>query len=71
MCDAGEHGWELVAVVANSVAYLKREVDESGSGEDEAAKNGSLNSQCEIVATAHCGNGSSRTDGRPRLGTAH
>jgi hypothetical protein len=27
LCEAGEEGWELVAIVANSVAYLKREVD--------------------------------------------
>jgi DNA-binding protein H-NS len=26
--DAGEEGWELVAVLANGVAYLKRELDE-------------------------------------------
>ncbi len=25
-CEAGEAGWELVAVLANGVAYLKREV---------------------------------------------
>lgn len=28
LCDAGEQGWELVAVLPNGVAYLKREVDE-------------------------------------------
>ena len=26
--DAGEEGWELVAILANNVAYLKREFDE-------------------------------------------
>jgi len=26
LCDAGEHGWELVAITPNNVAYLKREV---------------------------------------------
>src|SRR5438309_117801 len=26
LCDAGEAGWELVAVLPNGVAYLKREV---------------------------------------------
>jgi H-NS histone family len=26
LCDAGEDGWELVAILANNVAYLKREV---------------------------------------------
>jgi hypothetical protein len=29
--DAGEEGWELVAVVANSVAYLKREIEGSNA----------------------------------------
>jgi hypothetical protein len=24
LCDAGEEGWELVAVLPNGVAYLKR-----------------------------------------------
>ena len=28
LCDAGEEGWELVAILANNVAYLKRELDE-------------------------------------------
>jgi hypothetical protein len=27
LCDAGDDGWELVAVLPNGVAYLKREVD--------------------------------------------
>jgi len=26
LCDAGEHGWELVTITPNNVAYLKREV---------------------------------------------
>jgi H-NS histone family len=26
LCDAGERGWELVAITPNNVAYLKREV---------------------------------------------
>jgi len=29
LCDAGEEGWELVAILANNVAYLKRQVGES------------------------------------------
>ena len=31
LCDAGEDGWELVAILANNVAYLKREVTGSVS----------------------------------------
>jgi hypothetical protein len=26
LCDAGERGWELVAIAPNNVAYMKREV---------------------------------------------
>jgi len=29
LCDAGEERWELVAILANNVAYLKREVEDS------------------------------------------
>jgi hypothetical protein len=28
LCDAGEEGWELVAILSNNVAYLKRQVGE-------------------------------------------
>jgi len=28
LCDAGDEGWELVAILANNVAYLKRLVGE-------------------------------------------
>jgi DNA-binding protein H-NS len=34
LCDAGEEGWELVTILPNSVAYLKREV--VGLGTDVA-----------------------------------
>ena len=27
LCDAGEDGWELVAILPNNTAYLKRQVD--------------------------------------------
>ena len=27
LCDAGEGGWELVAIPPNNIAYLKREID--------------------------------------------
>jgi len=29
--DAGEGGWELVSIMANNVAYLKRQVTESAA----------------------------------------
>ena len=28
LCEAGEEGWELVAILANNIAYLKRELNE-------------------------------------------
>jgi DNA-binding protein H-NS len=31
LCDAGEEGWELVTILPNNVAYLKRELDEMAS----------------------------------------
>jgi hypothetical protein len=32
--DAGEEGWELVAVLPNCVAYLKREVEQHAADEE-------------------------------------
>jgi H-NS histone family protein len=31
LCEAGEEGWELVAILPNNVAYLKREGGDPGS----------------------------------------
>jgi hypothetical protein len=31
LCEAGEEGWELVAILPNNVAYLKRELYEMAS----------------------------------------
>jgi DNA-binding protein H-NS len=28
LCQAGQHGWELVTILPNNIAYLKREVAE-------------------------------------------
>jgi hypothetical protein len=28
LCDAGEEGWELVSILPNNVAYLKRKVED-------------------------------------------
>ena len=41
LCEVGEEGWELVAMLPNGVAYLKREIDgvsaEAGAAEDHEA----------------------------------
>jgi hypothetical protein len=31
LCDAGEEGWELVTILPNDVAYLKREIEQAAS----------------------------------------
>jgi DNA-binding protein H-NS len=28
LCQAGEEGWELIAILANNIAYLKRPLDD-------------------------------------------
>jgi hypothetical protein len=38
LCDAGEDGWELVAILPNNTAYLKRQVDGSISETTAAAE---------------------------------
>jgi len=38
LCDAGEEGWELVAILQNNVAYLKRQV--GGEVSVTTARNG-------------------------------
>ena len=38
LCDVGEEGWELVVILANNVAYLKRQVGDDAS--EARARNG-------------------------------
>jgi DNA-binding protein H-NS len=35
LCDAGDDGWELVAVLPNGIAYLKRELSEGVASSPE------------------------------------
>jgi hypothetical protein len=42
LCEAGEEGWELVAVLANGVAYLKRELDEDVTAAREESAPGEV-----------------------------
>jgi H-NS histone family len=36
LCDAGEEGWELVSILPNNVAYMKRKIeDEPASAETD------------------------------------
>jgi hypothetical protein len=32
LCEAGDEGWELFAVLPNGVAYLKRELEDADAG---------------------------------------
>jgi len=45
LCDAGEEGWELVAVLRNNIAYLKREI-EAGATEMTSNARPKIRSQC-------------------------
>jgi DNA-binding protein H-NS len=38
LSDAGEEGWELVSVLPNGLAYLKREIDEMDTAEEPIGK---------------------------------
>jgi hypothetical protein len=31
LTDAGEQGWELIAITPNNIAYMKRSIEESAS----------------------------------------
>lgn len=37
LCDAGEDGWELVAILPNGIAFLKREVEDWPAEQEQAA----------------------------------
>jgi H-NS histone family len=37
LCDAGEHGWELVTILPNNIAYLKRGIVEQDQQSCEPA----------------------------------
>jgi H-NS histone family len=37
LCDAGEDEWELVTVLPNGIAFLKREIDQDETAEREEA----------------------------------
>jgi DNA-binding protein H-NS len=38
LCDAGEEEWELVAILANNVAYLKRQLEDPGTAPTAASR---------------------------------
>lgn len=65
LCDAGEEGWELVAVLPNGVAYLKREA--TGSVSEMVERQSEGTQQAAPVETAKTGsNGGSATQVKPK-----
>jgi DNA-binding protein H-NS len=51
LCDAGEDGWELVALLPNGVAYLKREVMDTLS--ESAEEDSNVMEQAELAGVEH------------------
>ena len=51
--DAGDEGWELVAILANNIAYLKRQVGESvpeANARGAASSSKSASARCPMAA---------------------
>ena len=34
LCEAGEEGWELVSILPNNIAYLKRKVEDEAASDE-------------------------------------
>ncbi len=54
LCDAGEDGWELVAILTNNIAYLKRQLGELASA--PIAHNGDATSRAQDASANGSGN---------------
>ena len=65
LCDAGEDGWELVAVLPNGVAYLKREV--GATAPEMTERQSDETQQAATAGTAGTGsNGGSGSHVKPK-----
>jgi DNA-binding protein H-NS len=74
--DAGDEGWELVAILPNNVAYLKREIgsfaveaaeEENGSAENGAAEiNGTAAVERPRILTAEPAREEVRSEVKPK-----
>jgi hypothetical protein len=66
LCDAGEQGWELVTILPNNIAYLKRERIESAhhtetsSAEDEPERTSEVKAKYRDPATGDTWSGRGR-----------
>jgi DNA-binding protein H-NS len=61
LCEAGKDGWELVAILDNNVAYMKREVGDSVSETETIEPSGIAFRQEQEVN--HTGNGAAAVAG--------
>jgi H-NS histone family len=53
LCDVGAEGWELVAVLPNGLAYLKREVLQNSVASVEQSLNGTRQAEASHLASSH------------------
>jgi hypothetical protein len=53
LCDAGAEGWELVAVLPNGLAYLKREVVQQSVASAEQSLNGAGKADASPLVSVH------------------
>jgi len=65
LCEAGEAGWELVVVLANNVAYLKRAIEDSVAEATERRSDETREARAaEVGSTAS--NGGSASHVKPK-----
>jgi hypothetical protein len=76
LCDAGEEGWELVAILPNNTAYLKRRVDDLISetrapvvGREEASESAGPDKTYEVKAKYRDPKTNETWSGRGRMAT--
>ena len=72
LCDAGREGWELVAILANNVAYLKRQIivpiserreeseDAATGGDSSAGRTSEVKAKYRDLATGETWSGRGR-----------
>jgi DNA-binding protein H-NS len=65
LCDAGEDGWELVAVLPNGVAYLKREVQDA-SQEASEHESGEMQQAAPTAVATGVVNGHTASQVKPK-----
>jgi H-NS histone C-terminal domain len=69
LCDAGEEGWELVVMLPNNVAYLKRECREEPDVGTRSAEDDADESRSEVKAKYRDAVTGDTWSGRGRMAT--